>query len=60
MYAVDVSSMFETAREIAKVNGFGDRIAFIRGRVEEADLPKVDIILNGILLAQQNESGLRA
>ena len=46
VYAVDISSMIETAREIAKVNGMADQITFIRGRVEETELPKVDVIVS--------------
>lgn len=38
--------MIDTAREIAKVNGMADKVTFIKGKVEETHLPKVDIIVS--------------
>ena len=38
--------MIENARKIAAVNGMSDKITFIKGRVEEAELPMVDIIVS--------------
>ena len=46
VYAVDISSMIERASMIAKVNGLSDKITFIQGRVEDVDLPKVDVIVS--------------
>ena len=46
--AVDMSRMIDTAREIVKANGFGERIVLLRGKMEEVVLPveKVDIIIS--------------
>lgn len=47
VYAIDCAGIIEQAREIARVNGHGDKITFIRGKVEEIELPeKVDIIIS--------------
>lgn len=48
---VDCSSILDQAKEIAKLNGFGeDKIVYIRGKLEEISLPpgieKVDIIIS--------------
>lgn len=48
VYAIDCAGIIEQAREIAQTNGFGpDKVTFIRGKVEEIELPeKVDIIIS--------------
>merc|ERR1712137_1007510 len=48
VYAIDNSSIIEQAKQIAKDNGMDDKITFIRGVVEEVDLPvdKVDVIIS--------------
>jgi len=46
VYAVDMSDMIENAKALAISNGFGDTITFLKGRVEDLDLPKVDIIVS--------------
>lgn len=48
VYAIDCAGIIEQAREIATTNGFGpDKITFLRGKVEEIELPeKVDIIIS--------------
>ena len=47
VYAVEKSSIVDYAREIVKINGFGDIIEVIQGTVEEIDLPeKVDVIIS--------------
>jgi len=48
VYAIDNSSIIEQARQIAKDNGLDDKITFIRGKVEEVDLPvdEVDVIIS--------------
>ena len=46
VYAIDLSSMINTAREIAKANGMADKITFIRGKVEDTKLPEVDVIVS--------------
>lgn len=46
VYATDVSSMIHNARKIAAANGMSDKITFIQGKVEEAELPQVDIIVS--------------
>lgn len=45
---IDNSSIIEQAKQIAKDNGMDDKITFIRGVVEEVDLPvdKVDVIIS--------------
>lgn len=46
VFAIDVSNMIDNARKIADVNGMSSKITFVKGRVEEAELPKVDIIVS--------------
>jgi type I protein arginine methyltransferase len=48
VYGVDCSGILVQAREIVKVNGFGDKITLIQGKMEELTLPvdKVDIIIS--------------
>ena len=38
--------MIDNARKIADVNGMSDKITFLKGRVEDAKLPQVDIIIS--------------
>jgi len=56
---IDCSEIVTQAREIAKANGFEDKITFIKGKVEEVGLPvdKVDIIVSewmGYFLLYEN------
>ncbi|KUL81796.1 hypothetical protein ZTR_09347 [Talaromyces verruculosus] len=46
VYATDISNMIHNARILAQMNGMADKITFIQGSVEEADLPQVDIIVS--------------
>ncbi|EEQ98774.1 protein arginine methyltransferase, putative [Perkinsus marinus ATCC 50983] len=48
VYGVECSEIVEVARAVAAANGFGDRITYIEGEVEEVQLPvdKVDIIVS--------------
>eukprot|EP00188_Purpureofilum_apyrenoidigerum_P000314 Plantae.Rhodophyta-Purpureofilum_apyrenoidigerum.ctg1129.p1 GENE.Plantae.Rhodophyta-Purpureofilum_apyrenoidigerum.ctg1129~~Plantae.Rhodophyta-Purpureofilum_apyrenoidigerum.ctg1129.p1 ORF type:complete len:369 (-),score=64.93 Plantae.Rhodophyta-Purpureofilum_apyrenoidigerum.ctg1129:220-1326(-) len=47
VYAVDCSKIVDQAREIVRMNGFGETITVIEGKMEEIDLPeKVDIIIS--------------
>jgi protein arginine N-methyltransferase 1 len=48
VYAVDCSSIIDSAREIIKINGFADKITLIKGKMEEVELPvdTVDIIIS--------------
>jgi type I protein arginine methyltransferase len=46
VFATDVSNMIDNARKIADVNGMSSKITFVKGRVEEVELPKVDIIVS--------------
>jgi len=48
VYAVDMSDIADTAREIVRANGLSDRITVIKGNIEELDLPvdKVDVIVS--------------
>ncbi|TMW91445.1 hypothetical protein EJD97_014328 [Solanum chilense] len=59
VYAIECSSMADTAQEIVKLNGFTDVITVIKGKVEEIDLPvpQVDIIISewmGYFLLYEN------
>lgn len=48
VYAIDMSTIIEKAREIVKVNNMDDKITLIQGKMEEIELPvdKVDIIIS--------------
>lgn len=48
VYAVECSTMADTAREIVKANGLSDVVTVLKGKVEEIDLPvdHVDIIIS--------------
>jgi len=48
VYAVDMSTIIEKAREIVHVNGMDDKITLIQGKLEDIQLPveKVDIIIS--------------
>jgi hypothetical protein len=46
VYATDVSNMIDNARKIAGMNGMSDKITFVKGRVEDAKLPQIDIIVS--------------
>lgn len=48
VYAIDMSTIIEKAREIVKVNGMQDKITLIQGKMEDIELPvdKVDIIIS--------------
>ncbi|KAI8913520.1 protein arginine methyltransferase 3 [Gorgonomyces haynaldii] len=48
VYAVDNSTIIRKAQEIATENGLGDKITFVRGRVEDIILPvdQVDVIVS--------------
>lgn len=47
VYAIEGSPWIDVARQMAEVNGFGDKITFVRDQMERVHLPeKVDIILS--------------
>ncbi|EMG46790.1 HMT1 Protein arginine N-methyltransferase 1 [Candida maltosa Xu316] len=48
VYAVDMSSIIGKAKEITELNGFGDKITLLQGKLEDITLPvdKVDIIIS--------------
>eukprot|EP00246_Nothoceros_aenigmaticus_P009631 TRINITY_DN252_c0_g1_i2.p1 TRINITY_DN252_c0_g1~~TRINITY_DN252_c0_g1_i2.p1 ORF type:complete len:393 (+),score=65.62 TRINITY_DN252_c0_g1_i2:257-1435(+) len=48
VYAVECSTMADTATEIVKLNGYSDVITILKGKVEEIDLPTphVDVIIS--------------
>lgn len=48
VYAVDASDIADLARTIVGLNGYGDRITVLKGKIEEVELPvaKVDIIIS--------------
>ena len=46
VYAVDAGGMIQVARDLARANGFGDRIVAIKGMSTRIDLPeKVDVVI---------------
>jgi len=46
VYAIDEGGMIELAREICRVNGFEDRMTFIKGLSTRVDLPeRVDVVV---------------
>src|SRR3954454_9887879 len=46
VYAIEIGSIVEVARQIARDNGFGDRIVSIHDMAERASLPeRVDLIV---------------
>jgi type I protein arginine methyltransferase len=57
VYAVDASDSVSVAEKLAKVNGYGDRVRIIKGKIEEIELPeKVDVIISepiGFLLVHE-------
>ncbi|TDH67635.1 uncharacterized protein CCR75_006551 [Bremia lactucae] len=47
VYAVELSSMADCARDLVAANGLSDRIIVIKGKMEEVQLPeKVDIVVS--------------
>ncbi len=47
VYAVDYSDVIHLARQLAAANGLADKIEFIKGRVEEIEVPqKVPVIVS--------------
>jgi len=48
VYAVDCSDIIMKACEISRVNGYDDKITFVKGKVEDIELPveRVDIIIS--------------
>ncbi len=49
VYAVDIESIVEVAKETAFANNFGDRIEFIMGKAHDIELPeKVDAIITNV------------
>ncbi|GFQ01601.1 protein arginine n-methyltransferase 1.1 [Phtheirospermum japonicum] len=59
VYAVECSSMADTAQEIVKQNGFSNVITVLKGKIEEIELPvaQVDIIISewmGYFLVYEN------
>jgi len=53
VWAIDTSSAIQVARELARANGYEDRITFLQNRADEVNLPEpVDVLvhdLRGIL-----------
>eukprot|EP00593_Proboscia_inermis_P009971 CAMPEP_0171325450 /NCGR_PEP_ID=MMETSP0816-20121228/116814_1 /TAXON_ID=420281 /ORGANISM="Proboscia inermis, Strain CCAP1064/1" /LENGTH=384 /DNA_ID=CAMNT_0011824625 /DNA_START=762 /DNA_END=1916 /DNA_ORIENTATION=- len=48
VYAVDCSSIIDSAKKIVEINGFKDQITLIKGKVEDIELPveTVDILIS--------------
>jgi len=50
VYAVERKEIIETAREVAAVNGYADRIVFLRGDAADVALPeRVDVVIGELL-----------
>jgi hypothetical protein len=46
VYSIEMGGMIEVAREVARANGYGDRVVFIKGYSTHVDLPeKVDVVV---------------
>jgi len=46
VYSIEVGGMFAVAREVARANGYGDRVVFIKGHSTHVNLPeKVDVVV---------------
>ncbi|KAI3447095.1 hypothetical protein Pfo_003760 [Paulownia fortunei] len=59
VYAVECSSMADTAQEIVNINGFSNVITVLKGKIEEIELPvaQVDVIISewmGYFLVYEN------
>ena len=47
VYAIDCAGIIKQAQEIARTNGYESKVTFIRGKVEDVELPeKVDVIIS--------------
>jgi PRMT5 arginine-N-methyltransferase len=47
VYSIDSGGILELAREVAKANGYGDRIVFIKGFSKHVSLPeRVDVVMS--------------
>jgi len=46
VYSIEVGGVFAVAREVARANGYGDRVVFIKGHSTHVNLPeKVDVVV---------------
>jgi hypothetical protein len=46
VYSIEVGGMVSVAREVARANGYGDRVIFMNGFSTQVDLPeKVDVVV---------------
>lgn len=46
VYSIEMGGMVSVAREVARANGYGDRVVFIKGYSTHVDLPeKVDVVV---------------
>ena len=46
VYSIEMGGILAVAREVARANGYGDRIVFIKGHSTHVDLPeKVDVVV---------------
>ena len=53
---MDAKDSMDVARTISEANGYGDRVEVIKGKIEEIELEKVDIIISepiGFLLVHE-------
>jgi len=50
VYAIEQNEIIEEAKMLSKINGFDDKIVFIKGRSDKIELPeKVDVIVSEII-----------
>ena len=46
VYSIEMGGMIAVAREVARANGYGDRVSFIKGFSTRVDLPeKIDVVV---------------
>ena len=46
VYSIEMGGICAAAREVARINGFGDRVVFIKGHSTSVELPeKVDVVV---------------
>jgi type I protein arginine methyltransferase len=46
VYAVEASNMAQYAHQLVQANHLGDKIKVIAGKIEEIDLPEIDVIIS--------------
>ena len=58
VYAIESGGMIEVARALARANGFGDRVTFLRAHFSEAQLPEqADVLVADLIGRMGFEAG---